>query len=212
MKTSELLSIFAAVIILIAIFGFSFVIKGDFNSLSKIVFFSVVIILVSVFTKKLIAYMFDSNVEHEIWRVYRYSWKPSWHFEKPVPAGIILPLFFTLISWGALKFSAILTYETRALKYRASKRFGMYSFSEITDWHNGIIGASGIIALLLLSVIAYFIPGNLEYLAKMATFYAFWNMIPVSNLDGTQIFFGSRILYSILAVITIIFTVYAMVL
>ncbi len=212
MKISEVTSIIAAVIILAVVFGFSFVISGDLNSFSQVILFSVLIIIVAVFTKKLVAYMLDSDVEHELWRVYRYSWKPGWHFDKPVPAGIILPLVFTLFSWGILKFSAILTYETRALKYRAAKRFGMYSFSEMTDWHNGIIGASGIIVLLLISVIAYFAPLNIEYLAKMATFYAFWNMIPVSNLDGTQIFFGSRILYTILAVITIIFTFYAFVL
>mgnify|MGYP001567592616 FL=1 len=152
--------------------------------------------------------MLDSNVEHEIWKVYRYGYKPGWHFNKPISAGIIFPLFFTLFTWGILKFSAILTYETRALKARASKRFGFYSFAEMTDWHNGIIGASGIIATLLVAVIAYF--ANLELLAKMTVFYTFWNLIPVSNLDGTQIFFGSRILYAILAITTIIFTFYAL--
>jgi len=210
MRKSEVFNILAAIIILTAVFGFSFIIIGDLSALAKVLLFSAIIILVAVFSKKLVAYMLDSDVEHELWKVYRYGWAKSWHFDKPVSAGIILPLILTLFSWGLLKFSAILTYETRALKARAAKRFGLYSYTEMTDWHNGIIGASGIVALLLLTVISYFLPTNLEYLAKMATFYAFWNMIPVSNLDGTQIFFGSRILYSILAVITIIFTVYAM--
>ncbi len=208
MKTSELTSILAAIIILTAIFGFSYAIKTQWETISAILLFSIIIILVSVFSKKLIAYMLDSNVEHEIWKVYRYGYKPGWHFNKPISAGIIFPLFFTLFTWGILKFSAILTYETRALKARASKRFGFYSFAEMTDWHNGIIGASGIIAALLVAVIAYFT--NLELLAKMTVFYAFWNLIPVSNLDGTQIFFGSRILYAILAITTIIFTFYAL--
>lgn len=211
MKTSEVTSIIAAIIILMVVFGFSSVIKGDMLTLGLIAIFAAIIILVSVFVKKLVAYMLDANVEHELWRVYRYSWKPSGHFDEPMPAGIILPLILTLFSWGALKFCAILTYETRALKYRAAKRFGMYSFTEMTEWHNGIIGASGIIALLLIAIITYFLPMNLGILTKMATFYAFWNMIPISNLDGTQIFFGSRTLYSILAVITLIFTAYAFV-
>ena len=212
MRTSELASILAAIIILAVVAGFTFIVEGAFTSFAQVIFFSVIIILVAVFSKKLVAYMLDSNVEHELWRVHRYGWRSGWHFNSPVPAGIILPLFFTLFSWGILKFSAILTYEVRALKYRAAKRFGMHSFSEMTDWHNGVIGASGIIALLLLTAVAYFLPANVEYLAKMATFYAFWNMLPVSNLDGTQIFFGSRTLYSILAVLTIIFTIYAVVL
>jgi Zn-dependent protease len=96
------------------------------------------------------------------------------------------------------------------MKVRAAKRFGFYSYSELTDFHNALIGAGGIIALLILSFISYF-PG-FEYLSRIAAFYAFWNMIPISKLDGTQIFFGSRALWTALAIITIIFTAYALIL
>ena len=212
MKNQEFVGIIVAIIILTAIFGFGFALNSNWGYIPAVLFFSVIIILVAVFSRKLISYMLDSDVEHEIWKVYRYGWKPGWHFEKPVAAGIILPLMLTFFSWGILKFAAILTYETRALKTRAARRFGIYSYAEMTDWHNSIIGASGIIAVLILAIIAYFLPANLEYMAKMAAFYAFWNMIPVSNLDGAQIFFGSRILYSILAIITLIFTAYAIIL
>jgi Zn-dependent protease len=212
MKTSEFASIVSAIIILTAVFGFSFAIKSDWISVLNVLLFSTIIIFVAVFSKKLIAYMLDSSVEHETWKVYRYGWKPEQHFNSPVSAGVILPLFFTLFTWGFLKIGAVLTYETRALKARASKRFGFYSFAEMTDWHNSVIGATGIIAVLLIALISYFLPTNVEYLAKMATLYAFLNMVPLSNLDGTQIFFGSRILYSLLAVITLIFTIYALIL
>ena len=100
-----------------------------------------------------------------------------------------------------------LTYETRALKHRAAKRFGYYSFTEVTDWDNGLIGATGIIALLVLSIVGYIM--GYELLFKMAAFYALMNMLPISNLDGTQIFFGSRIIWSVLALICLIFGLYA---
>ena len=37
-------------------------------------------------------------------------------------------------------------------------------------------------------------------------------MVPFSKLDGTQIYFGSRVLWSILAVMTLICTMYALLL
>jgi Zn-dependent protease len=79
----------------------------------------------------------------------------------------------------------------------------------MSDFHNALIGAAGIIFTLALAVITYFLPVQLEQLAGLAIGYAFWNMIPVSNLDGTQIFFGSRVLYTTLAVITLVFVLFA---
>ena len=80
----------------------------------------------------------------------------------------------------------------------------------MTEWHNGVIGAAGLVAVLLLSFISYF-PG-FELLTKLAAFYAISNMLPISNLDGTQIFFGSRILYITMLIITAIFFLYAAIL
>jgi hypothetical protein len=78
----------------------------------------------------------------------------------------------------------------------------------MTDWHNALIGAAGIVAVLILSIISYLIPWS-DSLWRLSAYYAFWNMIPLSNLDGTQIFFGSRVLWSTLAIVVAIFTVYA---
>jgi len=208
MRQQEITNIIAAIIILAAIASFSFVIKGEWRAIIQIFFFSIMIIFVSIFAKKSMAFMLDSDIEHEIWKVYRYGWKPGGHFNKPILAGIIFPLFFSVFSGGILKIASILTYESRVLKSRVAKRFGFYSYAEMTDWHNGIIGAAGIISILLLSIIAYL--ANAELLARLSVYYAFSNLLPISNLDGSQIFFGSRIIYTILAVITIILAAYAL--
>jgi len=131
-------------------------------------------------------------------------------FKKEKPFGFYIPLFFTLFSLGLIKVMTFLTYETGALKHRAAKRHGYYSYTEMTDWHNGLIGAAGVVILLLISLISYLT--GLELLSKMAAYYAFWNMIPIAKLDGTQIFFGSRIIWAVLGVITLIFALYAFVL
>lgn len=208
MESRELSHIIAAILVLTTVTGFAYAVKADWLSLSQAFLFSVIIISVSIAAKKITAYLLDSDVEHEIWTWSRYGFKPKQHLEKEIPAGVIFPLLFTLLSAGALKVMSILTYETRATQYRAAKRFGFYSYTEMTDWHNALIGAGGIIAMLLVSLVSYFLPYNLEFLSKIAAYYAFFNMLPISKLDGTQIFFGSRVLYATLAIITAIFAGY----
>jgi hypothetical protein len=210
MENSEIANIFAAILLLFAVVGFSVTLQGKITLLPMLLLFSAIIIFVHVFSKKLIAYGLDSSVKHKIWHFQRYGLKPGWKFSKPVPFGLIVPLFFSVFSLGLFKVMTFLTYETSALKHRAAKRFGYYSYTEVTEFHNAVIGAAGIIGLLLLSLIAYF-PGW-ETLSKLTAYYAFFNMIPISNLDGTQIFFGNRILWSVLAVITLIFTLYGLLL
>lgn len=212
MNLKEWQNIIVAIIILTIIAGFSEAIAGNWSFLAKAFLFSIIIILVYVFSKKLMASMLDSGVEHRVWGMTRFGLRLHWRLKEEIPMGIILPLLFSLFSIGYIKLCAILTYETTALKSRASMRFGPRSLSTITDWHNGIIGASGILSLLVLSAISYFLPWNLEFLAKIAAYYALANMIPFSNLDGTQILFGSKILWTTLAALSIIFAVYAFIL
>lgn len=208
MNSREIRDIIIAIIILGIIISIGHNFKIVLEDIPKYLFFAALIIIVTIAAKKVIAFGLDSDVEHETWKWSRYGFKPHQHFEKEIPIGIVLSIILSAFSLGFVKFMSLLTYETRALKTRAAKRFGFYSFTEMTDWHNGLIGASGIVAVLLLSLIAYFVsPGDVLW--RFAAYYAFWNMIPVSKLDGTQIFFGSKILYSALAIIALIFTSYA---
>jgi len=211
MDKHELASVIGAVLLLFVVSGIGFVINGESGLLVGAFIFSFLIIFVHVFVKKGVAYLLDSSVEHKIWGLYRYGFKPKQHFKKELPFGLIAPLVLSLLgvlSNVSLMVMTFLTYETRALKHRAAKRFGFYSYTEMTDWHNGLIGSAGIVALLLVSFIGYF--SGFEYLSKIAAYYAFWNLIPFSNLDGTQIFFGSRIIWTALAFISLIFVGYAL--
>ena len=219
----EALNVAAAIIILTIVIGLESMLRLDYNAIMLSILFSLIIIITAVYSKKLMARMLDSDVEHEIWSVKRimflmpkkfhFGFKPHQHFKKPLPMGIILPLLVSAISLGTIKIMALLTYETKALKRRAAKRFGFYSFTEMTEFHNALIGAAGIVGILILAIVAYFIPiPEFEYLARIASFYAFFNMLPISKLDGSQIFFGSRILYTALALLTLIFTAYALIL
>jgi hypothetical protein len=211
MNSREIKDIILAIIVLGLVLSIGYKFNIVASTIPKFFLFAAIIILVNVFAKKLMAFALDSNVEHETWKFSRYGLKPHQKFNTEFPLGIILAVFLSIFSMGAIKFMSLLTYETRALKHRAAKRFGFYSFTEMTDWHNGIIGAAGIVALLILSLISYFTFQS-DILWRFAAYYAFWNMLPISKLDGTQIFFGSRILYSALGIITLIFAAYALLL
>jgi hypothetical protein len=210
MESKELAHVVVAILLLFVVLSLGFVISGNAAMLTQVLAVSFIVVLVSVFAKKFVAYAFDAGVEHRIWHVYHYGFKPKNHFKREKPFGIVLPLIFSAISLGVFKVMTFLTYETRALKRRAAKRHGHYSYTQMTDWHNGLIGSAGVVALLIVSLISYF-PGW-EYLSKIAAYYAFWSMIPISDLDGTQIFFGSKVLWIVLGIITLIFTGYALVL
>lgn len=203
----ELIHILIAILVFGFVIGFRYIIEEKWILLPVSLIFAALILGLNILAKKLTARALDSDVEHSIWTMRQYGIKPRWKFRYEMPMGIILPLLFTFFFLGTVYITTILSYEARALKRRVAKRFGYYSYSELTDFHNGLIGASGILIVLLLAFIAYFLPfANAELLSKMAVFYAFWNMVPFSKLDGTQIFFGSKVVYAVLAIITLIFT------
>jgi hypothetical protein len=210
MNSREILHILITILVLAVVISFTSIILGEWEKIGIALLFAAIIIVVNVTAKKAAAAALDSDVEHRIWMWSRYGFKPGWNIGKPIPLGVILPLVMTAFSLGVLKCMTFLTYETAALKRRAARRFGFYSFSEMTDWHNALIGAAGIASVLAVSFIFYWIPG-FEGLPRLAAYYAFWNMIPFSKLDGTHILFGSKVLYTALASLTIVFALAAFV-
>lgn len=207
MERFEWAHILGVVILMFVVWSVGFSLDANLIGLIWIFGFSFVVVILPILAKNALAYYLDANVTHEIWSVYRFGFKPREHFKKPVLFGLILPLVFSLISLGFFKMTTFLTYETRALKYRAARKFGHYSYTSMTDWHNALIGALGVFVLLVISVVGYLT--GFEVLTKMAAYYAFWNMIPISKLDGTQIYFGSRVLWTVLGALTLVFSFYA---
>ncbi len=202
----EIISLGIALITLTIVISFKQVIAGNLLYLGTAILYAALVIGINVVAKKAAARSLDADVEHDVWYGSRYGLKPGARLSKGIPLGVIIPLCITAFSLGIGKCMTFLTYETSALKQRAAKRFGFYSFTEMTDWHNALVGAAGIVGVLALAIIAYLIP-SLEGLPSIAIYYAFWNMIPWSKLDGAQIAMGSRILYTALALITFVFLI-----
>ncbi len=167
----------------------------------------IILLLVNVAVKKTTAYLLEAEIEIKPWEIRRFGFKPSQSFSKSFPMGVFMPLISRVVLFflNGFVWMASLVFDVKAKTYHAAKRHGMYSFSEMTESHIGIIAAAGIFANLALAFIFYIVGGNFGILfAKLNLWFAFSNMIPISDLDGNKIFFGNLALWSFLAVITLI--------
>jgi hypothetical protein len=163
------------------------------------------IVTINSIVKKIAGYHFESEVKINLWEIQRFGWRPESKFKNPMPAGILLPILFKLISWGKINWLAFLTFDVEAKVSRAAKRHDIYTFSELSEYHLGVIAAWGIAANLLFAAIGYLLelPPEMNFV-NLSLAYALFNMLPISDLDGNKIFFGSITLWSFLAAIILL--------
>lgn len=198
----EFLSIFT--IWLILSFFYSFI--DVFRFLNSLLVFAI-ILTVFIGAKKLTAYYYEAEEEESIWKWRRYWFKENSYFNQPIPLGIILPIVIPFLTIGNVFWFASLQTKVRPKKSRAVKRHGFYSYSELTEWHLALISAAGILSLLILSFLAYLF--NWTLLLKLSIFFGAYHLLPLGKLDGTKIYFGSKILYAFMVIITAISLSYA---
>jgi Zn-dependent protease len=160
------------------------------------------VLIFNIAAKKIAAFYLDSEIEIKPWQIERYGYKKHQYFKRPLPAGIFLPILVSLISLGNVFWLASMIFDVKPKKYRAAKRHGLYSFSEMTEDHIGLIAAAGVFTNLVLAVISYFL--GFVIFSKINIYFAFFNMLPLSDLDGNKIFFGNLVLWSFLAILSII--------
>ena len=166
------------------------------------------VILINILAKKITSFYLDSEIEIEFWKIKSYGFSQTAYFRKPFLAGVFFPIILTIVTLGKVSWMAPLTFEVKPKSYRAAKRHGLYSFSEMTESHIGTIAAAGIIANLAFAVIGYLL-GYSEF-SRISAYFAFFNMLPLSDLDGNKIFFGNIVQWSLLAALVLIGVCYAL--
>lgn len=162
------------------------------------------VLIINIFAKKITSFYLDSDIEIKLWEIKRYGFKPQRKLQRPLPAGAFFPILskIFLLAFNNFVWMASLIFDIKPKISRAAKRHTIYSFSEITEYHLALIAATGICANLIFAVIGYLI-GFTEF-SKLNIYYAFFNMLPISDLDGNKIFFGSLVLWSFLASLVLI--------
>lgn len=195
-------------ILIITIFlAFSISLKNNLSNFPYIFLPILLVIFINIIAKKVVASHFETEIEANIWEIKRkgilyFIYKkrkshPSKKFKTPLQTGLLLPIISTLITFGHITWLASLVFKTKPRIERAAKRHGVHSFMEVSEYHVALIAAGGIIANLTFSLLGYLI-GFPEF-SKFNIYYAFFNMLPLSKLDGNKIFFGSLTLWSLLA-------------
>ncbi len=197
------------IIILISIiFAFSITLMSSLNYF-LIVFLSIIlVIMINIITKKIIGYYYEMEIETKLWEFKHWGYKPKQHLKKDFPAGAFFPIFSRVILFPLNGFiwMASLVFDVKAKVYKTAKRHGFYSFSEVSGNQIAYTAAAGIFANLLFAILGYLI-GFSEF-AKFNIWFSFFNIIPLSNLDGNKIFFGSKTLWTFLTIIILIALIY----
>lgn len=200
-----------ALIIVSLITAFAVALAKNFAFNSKLFFLALLgvfaLILANMLVKKSVAYFLESEIEVKIWEIRRWGFRTGQHWKRAFPLGAFAPLISKIVLFPFTSFAwmASLVFDVKAKAYHAAKRHGIYSFSEMTEEHVGRIAAAGIFANILLAIVFYFVGGTFGTLfAKLNIWFVFFNMIPISDLDGNKIFFGNLVLWSFLAVVTLI--------
>lgn len=194
----------AQILITTIIFAFAISLIKTWKIFSYTLLAVFLVLMVNIIAKKIASFYLDSEIEIRLWEIKRYGFKANKYFKTPLQAGAFLPIISKVLFFPFKGFiwMASLIFEVKPKIYRAAKRHGLYSFSEMTEFHLGLIAAAGIFANLIFAIIGYLI--NFPEFARLNIYYAFFNMIPLSDLDGNKIFFGSIILWALLASMVLI--------
>ena len=151
---------------------------------------ALLVLTINVLGYKIAARFFDSHAELQHWTVSRYGFNTSRTFARPFPIWAFLPVGLVIITFGAIKWPwlAVTTFETSPLILRERR-----AFSRVSEWDTALIAVGG----LFLSLLAAFIGrvGGFEEFAKLSLWFVFFNLIPLGNLPGSKIFFGSKFLW-----------------
>ncbi len=194
------------VVILIStlVLGFSITLIETWKSFFYALAAVFVLLFANILAKKIAAFYFDADVEVKLWEFRRFGFRQHWHIKKPFPAGAVFPLISKIFLFPINSFvwMASLVFDVKAKTYRAAKRHGLYTFSEMTEDHIGYIAATGIFVNLILALIGYLV--GFPLFAKLNLFFVFFNMLPISDLDGNKIFFGNLVLWCFLAIIALL--------
>jgi len=210
-----------AIIVLTIIMGFAISLLKSFELFLYVSLSVLIIFMINIVTKKIVGFYFDTDIEIKMWEIRRMGFlyflgnipvttqSPHHEFKRPFPAGAFFPIITAALSLGYLTWMAGFVFDAKSKIYSAVKRHGLYTFSEISEFHLGLIAAAGILANLFFAIIGYFInlPEQMNFV-KLSIWFVFFNILPLSDLDGNKIFFGNLTLWSFLASITFVGLLY----
>jgi len=185
---NEKLSVPIAILVLAMLFSYN-----NIYALPKYIGIFALIVLVSLFAKKIAGYFREIKVTEEIWDFRRYGLPERKKFKSPVPIGIFLPAVLLFFTYGALKWLAVTQTNFEAKISKKIKKT-KWSLAEVGDFDIALICFAGILSSIFLALISF---GFSREISLLSILYAFFNLVPIGKLDGTRLLFSSKIIYFI---------------
>jgi len=164
------------------------------------------VVFVHYFGHKWVARKYGADVVHKIWTIKRYGWSKRAHFPLKLhfmnltvipinsfPLGGVLAVIVSFLSNGRLYFTPV---EAIDIKCDEHKRVGRWRI-KVLERECARIALAGPTANILLALVlqSFNQSGMFDQLIWISCLYGLYHMIPVSELDGSKIFFGSQYLY-----------------
>lgn len=197
METPKILKELAIILLASIVLALCFTYPERINFVSYLLSF-IIILAINFAAKKFFAFNVETDVNISLWSIKHFGLGRSDHFKSWLPM-LWLPILTSLMTFGHFVWMSIIEFDVAPRPERISRRHGLYRFTEVTEWHMALIATAGIFANIVLGIIAYF--AGFEMFTKLSMMFAFWSLIPVSRLDGSRIFFGSKNLWFALLII-----------
>ena len=91
------------------------------------------VILLNLFIKKIVAYTLDAKIETKLWDI-KLPKRGSGKYKR-FSAGAFFPLLSRIIffPFNSFVWMACLVFDVTPRIYRGAKRYGLYTFSDITE-------------------------------------------------------------------------------
>lgn len=205
----ELAHLFAITLILGFVFGFddgssTFVLNNwlvNFGSACFIVFIS---LFFKEIVMKLFAMRYRTRVEIELWCAKQFWFSRASKFERfkmkrGLPLGIFLALYLSFLSFGRIFFTAVFNHQ---LTEDRNARIGR-SWKRLTEYEEAMIMLVGFLASMLLVIAAKILDFGRLYDVNL--WLIVFNLLPISRLDGSKMFFSSRPMYIFFVAFFIVF-------
>jgi len=157
---------------------------------------ALIALLSCVVVCNMVTWHFGCDAEFRLWCVKQYSFHKRSYFKRSLPAWILFPLGLVFLTLGYVKWLALLVFDVVP-----TTKVGR-EYAEITEWELALIAFFGLFANLMLAVISKI--AGWHTLASINMWYAFFNFLPISELNGAKILHGSKMLWIFGFVFTVI--------
>lgn len=156
---------------------------------------AVMILLPHVLAHKFAAHKLNCRARFTLLDFRRFGFSEKYRLKYPIPVWLIIPVLFVFLTKGIVKIFTIEGFTLDTSESRVGRIFTELSESEIAA-----IAVVGPITNLIIAFFASFVDQNF---AILNVWFALFSLIPLGNLDGTKIFFGGRILWAFMFILTL---------